>query len=183
MDAVERIYREISQPSPPQPKPASATTDAKQVTLTRADVNAIIERRRVGSPEDLQYIIDNAKSLHLNQGERNQIGCDLSILMAQRARQVNGRRENPAAQFISQVLGLAETPYGMIERAWINHQLRAGAQAISRCRNHRPPACQCWAASRVTLWQAQANGEKSPAAWAATRIYAFLEDLELASRP
>lgn len=103
--------------------------------------------------------------------------------MAQRARQVNGSRENPAAQFISQVLGLAETPYGTIERAWINHQLRTGAQAISRCKLHRPPLCSCWAASRVTLWQAQASGAKSPEGWAASRIYDFLEELELSSMP
>lgn len=157
--------------------------DAKPITLTRADVDAIIERRRVASPEDLQYIIDNAKSLHLAEGARNQIGCDLSILMAQRARNMNGRRDNPSAEFIAKVLGYSSTPHGLVERDWVNRLLRAGAEAIARCRNHRPPNCQCWSASRVALWQAQANGEKTPEAWCATSIYAFLEDLELSSRP
>jgi hypothetical protein len=97
---------------------------------------------------------------------------------------VYGRRENPAAQFISQVLGLAETLYDMIEREWINRQLRIGAQAISRCKLHRPPLCSCWASQRGILWQAQSvHGERSPESWAAVRVYEALEDLELCSRP
>jgi hypothetical protein len=184
MDAVERIYRQISTPSPPEAtKPAIVTEEPKRVEPTRADVDALIQRQRVGTPQELEAILANAKNLRLTDGERNQIGVDLSIIVAQRARRVNGRREDPAAQFISETLGLAETPWGMIDRAWINHHLRAGAQAIMRCRNHRPPNCQCWSALRVALWQAQADGAKSPAAWAATRIYSFLEELELSSRP
>jgi hypothetical protein len=69
----------------------------------------------------------------LTTGERNQLGVDLSIVVAQRARQGNGRREDPNAQFIAQVLGYEKTPYGLIERQWINAQLRAGSQAIQRC--------------------------------------------------
>jgi hypothetical protein len=108
---------------------------------------------------------------------------DLSIIAAQRARQINGRRQDPNAQFIAQVLGYTETPYGLIEREWINAQLRAGSQAIQRCRSHKPPQCGCWSASRAILWQARANGEKTPEGWAAVRIYAFLEELEVASMP
>jgi hypothetical protein len=32
------------------------------------------------------------------------------MVVAQRARQGNGRREDPSGQFIAQVLGYAETP-------------------------------------------------------------------------
>jgi hypothetical protein len=81
------------------------------------------------------------------------------------------------------VLGYAETTWGLIEREWINAQLRAGSQAIQRCKLHRPPVCQCWSASRAILWQARANGDKTPEGWVAVRIYSFLEQLELASRP
>ena len=178
------LYRQISTPSPPEAKPAQAAEAKKiELKLARTDVNDIIERQRAASGEELQFILDNAKDLRLTLGEKNQLSVDLTMKMAQRARQVNGRREDPAAQFISTTLGLAETPYGLISRDWINNQLRAGAQSIARCRNHRPPNCQCWAASRVTLWQAQADGSKSPEGWAASRIFDFLEELELSSRP
>jgi hypothetical protein len=183
ISATERIYLELSRPEAPQPKPASAVAEPKKVEPTRADVNELIQRQRVGTPEELEAILANARALRLTDGERQQLSVDASMAMARKTRAVNGRRDDPSAQFISQVLGLAETPWGMIDRAWINNHLRAGAQAIMRCRNHRPPACQCWAASRVTLWQAQANGEKSPEGWAASRIYDFLEELGLSSRP
>jgi hypothetical protein len=39
------------------------------------------------------------------------------------------------------------------------------------------------ARAALSLYQASANGEKSPEGWAATRIRAALEQLELASRP
>jgi hypothetical protein len=66
--------------------------------------------------------------------------------------------------------------------SFISCQIRAGSQAIQRCKLHRRPLCQCWSASRAILWQARANGDKTPEGWAAARIYAFLEELELASR-
>jgi hypothetical protein len=183
ISATERIFREPSRPEAPQPKPASAAAEPKKIAPTRADVNELIQRQRVGTPQELEAILAKAKDLRLTEGERNQLSVDVTIAMAQRARNVNGRRESPAAEFLSKVLGLAETPYGMIDRAWINHHLRDGAQAIARCKLHRPPNCQCWSASRITLWQAQANGEKSPEAWCAARILACLEDLEVSSRP
>src|SRR5580700_1013095 len=102
--------------------------------------------------------------------------------MANRSRQVSGRRDDPSAEFVSKVLGLVDTPHGLIERAWVHEQMRTGAEAIQRCRHHRPPHCQCWSAVRAILWQARAS-EKTPEAWAAERIYASLEELELASRP
>jgi hypothetical protein len=180
---VEIIYREIASPKLSPTQPARATTDAKQLALTRADVDQIIQRTRGASPEELEYVIARSKEFSLTDGQRDQLCCDLTITAAQRARQLNGRREDPNAQFIAQVLGYAETPWGLIEREWINAQLRTGSQAIQRCKLHRPPMCQCWSASRAILWQARADGDRTPQGWAAVRIYAFLEELELASRP
>jgi len=40
-------------------------------------VDAIIQRTRTTSPEELQHVIDHAKQLRLTDGERNQIGVDL----------------------------------------------------------------------------------------------------------
>ena len=180
---LERLYRQISQPSPPQSTPAPVTAELKPA-LTRADVNDIIRRTRPASPEELQDIIARAVEFKLTTWERNELGVRLSIAAAQRARQVNGRREDPAAQFISRTLGLAETPFGLISREWVNNQMRTGAQAISRCKLHRPPLCSCWASQRAILWQVQsAHGERTPEFWSATRVFAFLEDLELSSRP
>lgn len=122
---VQRIYLQLSQPASQLPKPATGDAKVKPIELPRADVDAIIQRERSGSPEELQYIIDHTKDLDLTDGERNLIGVELSIAVAQRARQVNGR-ENPSAEFISKVLGLAETPYGLISREWVNQQMRTG---------------------------------------------------------
>ncbi len=179
---VQRIYLQVSQPASQPPKPATAAAEAKPIEVTRADVDAIITRARCGSPEELQYIIDHSKDLGLTDGERNFIGVELSIAVARRTRQVNGR-ENPSAEFISKVLGLAETPYGLISREWVKQQMRTGSQAISRCQDHRPPDCHCWAPSRAGLRQTSAVGVKTPEGWAAARVYEFLTELELASRP
>jgi hypothetical protein len=105
---VERLYRDLASPKPPQPQPARVDTTAKKIALTREDVDQIIQRTRIASPDELQYIIDHATDLKLTSGERNQLGVDLSIVMAQRSHQINGRREDPNAQFIAQVLGYAE---------------------------------------------------------------------------
>lgn len=184
MDAVERIYREISQPSSPETKPTRVTVLPKKIELARADVDAIIQRTRTASPQELQHIIDHAKDYKLTAGERNQIGCDLSIVMAQRARQVDGRRDDPSAEFIAKVLGYAETPHGLVSREWVSSLLRDGAQNIARCKRHQPPGCSCWSSQRAILWQVQsAHGERSPESWAALRIWESLEDLELSSRP
>jgi hypothetical protein len=127
-----------------------------------------------GHPMDAPTIVSSEQKKTLAaDGERNFIGVELSIAVAKRTRRVNGR-ENPSAEFISRVLDLAETPYGLVSREWVDEQMRMGSQAISRCRNHRPPDCACWAASRASLWQASASGEKTPEAWAAARAYEFL---------
>jgi hypothetical protein len=182
ISATEKIYKELSQPRAPQPKPAHAAMDAKPITLARADVIAIATHARTASAGELQYILDHAKELSVTTEQRAAVSLDLSLLMAQRTRQLNGVREDHNARFISQVLRLAETPYGLVSREWVNEQLRAGSSAIQRCRNHRPPACECWSTSRDMLYQASANGPKSPEGWAAAQIYSFLEELELASR-
>jgi hypothetical protein len=181
ISATEKIYRELSRPRPPQPQPACATTEVKPITLSRADVIAIASHGRTASAEELQYILDHVKELSVTKEERAAVSLSLNMLMAQRAR--GGFRNDPAAKFLSQTLGFAETPWGLIERAWIHEHMRAGAEAVQRCRHHLPPLCQCWSATRAILYQASAGGPKTPEAWAATQIYSFLEQLELASRP
>jgi hypothetical protein len=164
--------------------PVPVTAEPKKIELTRADVNAIIERTRTASPEELQHIISHAREYALTTGERNQLGCDLSITVAHRARQLDGRREDPNERFIAETLGLISTPFGLVERSFIAGLLRDGARNIARCRRHQPPSCECWSSQRVVLWQAQSvHGDRSPESWAAVRVRQALEDLELSSRP
>jgi hypothetical protein len=47
------------------------------------------------TPEELEEIINHGNQFKLTDGERNQIACDLTIALSQRARQVSGRREDP----------------------------------------------------------------------------------------
>ena len=179
--AVEIIYRDIARPKPPLSTPAPAKVAAR-VELTREDVTAILQRKRGASAEVLQQIIGEATKYGLTEWERNTLCVDLSIQVAH-ARQNHGKRVDPSAQFIAQVLNLVETPHGLIDRSFVDNLLREGSQNIARCRLHRPPLCQCWSAQRAMLWQASANGEKTPEAWAATRIHEMLEELEVATRP
>ena len=178
--AVELIYRELARPRSPDPTPAHAKLAATKAELTRDDINEILMRRRGGSASELEQIINNAKQYNLTPGEKNQLSVDLTIQVAH-ARQSNGKRDNPSERFIAQVLGLVETPQGLIAREWVDGLLRDGARNIARCKRHQPP-CECWSSQRAILWQARANGEKTPEAWAASRIYQALEDLELSSR-
>lgn len=179
---IERMYRDLASHKAPQPQPARVDTTAKKIELTRADVDQIIQRTRAASPEELEFIIAHAKEFILTDGQRDQLCCDLTIAAAQRARQGNGRRIDGNAEFISKVLGLVETPFGLIARSFVDDLLRDGSRNISRCRLQRPPNCACWSAQRAILFQASANGG-SPEGWAATRIRTALEQLELASRP
>jgi hypothetical protein len=178
--AVDVIYRELARPKTPETKPAVAATT--KPALPRNNVNAFLSRQRQGSPAELEYIVSNAKKFALTPSEKNQLSVDLTIAMAN-ARQGHGRREHPSERFIAQVLGLLDTPYGLIERSFIEDLLRTGADNIQRCKRHEPPLCVCWASQRAILWQATANGEKSPEGWAATRIYSALEELETTTRP
>lgn len=180
---VEHIYRALATPKPPQPQPAHVDTTAKKIELTRADVDQIIQRTRSATPEELEYVIARAKEFILTDGQRDQVCCDLTIVAAHRARQGNGRRIDASAEFIAKVLNLVETPWGLLARSFVDDLLREGSRNISRCRLHRPPNCDCWSAQRALLFQASANGERSPEGWAATRIRAALEDLEVAMRP
>jgi hypothetical protein len=180
---VELIYRELARPKPQEAKPVSVEAPPA-IELTRTDVTAIIHRKLSATPEELQEIIARAKDYKLTDGERNQIACDLTIAMSQRARQVSGRREDPSARFIHDTLGLTVTPYGLIEREWYESQLKAGAEAIKHCRNHRPPRCPCWSEARQLIFDAQSVYDlKSPQGWAVTKVYEILDELEVASRP
>jgi hypothetical protein len=84
ISATEKIFRELSQPKPPQPKPASAPADAKPVALTRNDVDEIIHRKRTASTEELEYAIANARDFQLSEGAINQLRVDLTLVVAQR---------------------------------------------------------------------------------------------------
>jgi len=178
---VERIYRELAYPKAPETKPSPFA--AKRAELSGDDVRAILQRKSSASAEQLQQILNDAKKYGLTGGERDQLSLDLTIAIAQ-ARQNNGKPDDPNARFIAQVLGLLDTPFGLVERSFVDDLLRAGSQNIAQCKRHQPPKCQCWSAQRDILWHAQtSNGEKSPEAWAAKRIYEALEDMESASRP
>jgi hypothetical protein len=94
---VELVYRELARPKPQGPKPASV--EAPPAELTRADVTAIIHRKRSSTPAELQEIIDNGKQFKLTDGERNQLCCDLTIAMSQRARQITQTSEKNTVIF------------------------------------------------------------------------------------
>lgn len=180
----ELIYRALASPKTPETKPAPLTADPKKAALSRDDVNAILQRKRSASAEELQHILDNAKLFALTSGELNQISVDMTIAIAQRSRAVEGRREDPTTRLIYD-LGYAITPFGLLaERVWFERELQNGTKAIAACRRHSPPQCSCWKAVRETLYSVRASfGEKSPEAWMATKLYEALEELEAASRP
>jgi len=179
---VQRLYQQISQPSPPPPQSAHAPAPTKPITLTREDVTAIIRRKRSSTPEELEYVLAHSQEYGLTSWQCSQISLDLTVAAAQRSRGANGRKEDPNLKFISQTLGLVPTPWGLIDRSFIENVLREGAQNIQRCRRHLPPSCACWSSQRSILWEAGRNGE-TPAGWASARMFEILEDLELASRP
>jgi hypothetical protein len=180
---VELIYRALAAPKTPEIKPARANEEAKKI-LTRADVDAIIQRKRTATPDELQSIIDHGKELKLTPGEKNQLSVDLTCAMSQRARQVEGKREDPSSKLIHD-LGYALTPFGLLaDRAWFQSELQAGTKAIAACRRHLPPECSCWREARENLYNIRASyGEKSPESWAALRVWQALEQIEQSSRP
>jgi hypothetical protein len=179
---VEVIYRQLAEPRPQEAK--RICVDAPAIKLSRDDVTAIITRKRSATADELQDIIANAKAYKLTTGERNQLCLDLSICVAQRARQVNGKREDASARFVSD-LGYAQTPFGLLaERAWFQNELQTGTKAIAACRRHLPPECACWREARENLYNIRASyGEKSPESWAALRVWEALEQIEQSSRP
>jgi hypothetical protein len=182
---LELAYRTISQPSRPPQQAVKATGKAKAPTeLTRADVDLILQRQRDATVAELQYIFDSHRQFHLSDGQRNQISTDLTITAAA-ARARAERRSDDNSQFMLHRLGYAETPVGLLaHRVYYENLFKSGSAAISRCRNHKPPKCECWRNVRDALWGIQSHyGARSPEAFAATRIYSSLEELEVAARP
>jgi hypothetical protein len=179
--AVEVLYREISRPKPPRP---AAKPVPQKAELTRADVELILQHRRAGTPEEIQYILNHSRKFHLADWEQNALSVQLTVEMAA-ARARLQRRPDTSAQFIHRVLGYAETPHGLLaNRDWFENEFKAGAVAISRCTQHKPPRCNCWREFREMLWSvADRYGVKSPEAWAAKNIWESLEELEMAARP
>lgn len=57
-------------------------------------ISELAHERAEATPEELEEI-DHGKQFKPTDGEPNQLCCDLTIAMSQRARQVNGRREDP----------------------------------------------------------------------------------------
>jgi hypothetical protein len=176
--AIERIYREVSQPAPSQPAPK--VTVAPSIHLNRSDVDAFLTHKRDATIEELEYIVENAKEFQLTSGQRNQIGVMLTIMLASRSRS----KPNASAEFLYS-LCVVETPRGLLhDRAWVQQEMRDGAKAIATCKSHKPPRCHCWRDARERLWSIQDHyGGNSPEAWAAERLWTMFEELELASRP
>src|ERR1700731_2857478 len=139
LSSLERIYQELSLPKPQEAKPAHVAVVKPRPT--RADVDAIIQRKRTATPNELEAIVAHARELKVTRGELDQINVDLSIHVARRACALNGKRDDPNLSFIHHTLGLMVTPHGLIERQWFETLLRSNVDAIARCRNHRP--CRC----------------------------------------
>jgi hypothetical protein len=181
-EVIDRMYRDLARPRIPQPQAARVTAEAPKVELTKTDVTDILARKRTASPEELEYVISHAQQYALTTWQVNQISVDATIAVAQRSRALTGRSEDPNLRFISQTLGLVPTPFGLIERSFIESVLKEGSQNIYHCRRHLPPSCSCWASQRAILWEAGAHGEQSAEGWTSARLFEILEDLELTSR-
>jgi hypothetical protein len=182
ISAVERIYRELARPGAPVVREEPAEP-VKRSELDRDQVQAILQRQRAATSEELQSIISNSKKYKLTQSERDQLSVDLTIQMAQ-ARQGRGRRDDPNARFITQVLNLVETPFGLIDRFFIEDLIRAGSENIGRCKHHQMPRCDCWSQQRAIIGQVLSiYGERTPETWAAMRVNALLEEVECGARP
>lgn len=177
---VERLYQEIRKPVPPKAAPHPPAV-APPLHLEWTDVDAILRHKREASPAELEYIIEHASEFHLKSWQRNQIGVKLSMAMVNRARPTFDAK----TEFLYNTLHVAETPAGLLHnREWVQRELKAGAQAIANCRNHRPPRCACWRTERERLWRIQDTcGGGSPEAWATERLWATFEEMEYASQP
>lgn len=178
---VQRLYLDISQPSTSRPAP-KVQTAAPAIELAWEDVQAILKRKRDASPEELQYIIDNASHFCLSSWQRNDIGVRLTIAQVNRTRP---KASDPIANFLYNTLHVVQTPAGLLHDAgWVQGEMKAGANAIANCKLHRPPRCSCWREARERLWYIQdVFGIRSPEAWAATKLWERFEQYERASRP
>jgi len=184
ISATEKIYREISKPSPRAAQPTRNTETTKTVELKQDDVDAILRHSRSATMEELQCILAHPKEFSLSPWQRDEIRLMLSIAVAAKSRQARGIREDRTPQFLAS-FGIVTTPVGLLHNPeWFAAELRAGTQAIASCRNHQPPLCQCWRQSRHRLYNArQIYDDKSPEAWAALQAWELLEEIELSSRP
>jgi hypothetical protein len=179
LSPAERLYLEIRRPSPPKPAP-KVPDPAPPIHLDGADVDAILKRKRAASVEELEWAIAHANELHLRPWQRDQIGVELTLVLANRA-----RPKPTTPEFFYHTLGITQTPVGLLhDRGWVDQELKAGAQAIFDCRRHSPPRCKCWRATRERLWDIQDNfGAASPEAWATVQLWTIFEELEFAERP
>ena len=177
---LELAYRSISQPSPP--KPTRVVSQApKAPELLRDDVIQILQGNRSATLDELQNIIARSQHYRLSTWERNQLGVQLGIAFAEKARGIPDRN----SQFIHEVLDYADTPFGMLaNRSFFEREYRRGTAAISHCRHHRPPRCQCWRNAREILWHVtDVHGGESPEAYAAGKIWEALDQMDVAARP
>jgi hypothetical protein len=109
--------------------PREAMEELAKETNNPELISELAHERVKATPEELEEIIDHGKQFKLTDGERNQLCCDLAIAMSQRARQVNGRREDPNSRFIHD-LGYALTAVGQLpERAWFRVNYRPKRKA------------------------------------------------------
>jgi len=177
---LELAYRSISQPS--SPKPARAVIQVPEAPgLTRDDVVQILQGNRSATLYELQSVIASSQRYRLSTWERDKLGVQLGIALAEKARGIPDRN----SQFIHDVLDYTDTPFGMLaNRSFFEREYRRGAMAISHCANHHPPRCECWAPQRQVSWHVQnVYGDGTPEAYAAEKLWSALDELETATRP
>lgn len=180
VSSLELIYRQLSQPCPPKPAPEPAP-EPTPISLDASDVDALLRNKLSASVPELEWVLERAKQFNLSVRQRNDISLRVTIALAGRGRPAAHRDAGLFAQ-----LDLVDIPgIGLLNhKSWWDRELRSGAQAIANCKDHRPPRCQCWRTARERLWHIQDRyGSRSPEAWAATRLWESLEELEEASRP
>jgi hypothetical protein len=177
---LDRILEQIQQPSPPQPAPPTAAEPTKTTSLTWREAQDVIQNKRGATIEELAWVCDNWRSIGLVSWERDRLATLMTMKMVERARP----QTNPEQQWIYQTLHIVNTPVGPLHNCtfW-DQELAAGARAISQCKHHRVPRCECWRTARERLWQLQDHyGPNSPESWISARIWEQLEGLELATR-
>jgi hypothetical protein len=181
LTSTERLYLDIRQPVPAKPAPPKVAELAAPLHLEPWDVDAIVRKKRSASADELQYVIDHAKRFCLTTRQRDEIGVRLTLAVVNRARPTL----DPTTIFLYESLHVIQTPAGLLQDCeWIQREMKAGASAISNCRWHRPPRCECWRSARERLWQIQDRcGSKSPEGWATERLWGMFEEMEQAERP
>jgi hypothetical protein len=181
ISAVELIYRDICKPQPAKPK--VEVVQPEKPGCTRADVDRILAFELSATPEELQSILDRAKEFELSTWQRDKIALQMTIAMAAKLRQSQGVRED-STSLLFRSMGILQTPAGLLYGAErFAAELKAGAKAIMACRNHRPPLCRCWLASRDWLYAVRETyGQRSPESYAALKVWNALEEIELAGR-